>query len=221
MSRVIAVLCLLALGSAGCAGSAPPTARTPKFAIQAAAGRQVVVTLRPVGAARRLQAPVASLTLDDIAYVTVQLFVSDPTPPLVLASLNVLNALCDGKCPDETPQALAEIGPISREQLGQPIVLGSLAPRSTYYLRALAYQVLAAFEVPELISTQDGTSETSFTVDSDGSASVVLPLKLVDVQFDGAATTSAPVITEGGYTDPDASVVETISTSTSAAFGGF
>lgn len=214
MSRVIAVLCLLALGSAGCAGGAPQVQPAPRFALPVAAGYRVIVRLRAVGADRHLQAPVAALTRGDIAYVMVQLFDSDPTPP---RALSFINALCDGKCPEASPSPpLAEIGPLTGEQLDQPIVFGSLAPGTTYYLLAKAYQVIPANEGPVLISTQDGTSETSFMVANDGTASVVLPLKLNDVQFEGAATTAVPTLTEGGYADPDAAVVETISTSTGA-----
>lgn len=209
MPRFIAILCLLALGAAGCApGTSPPASAALRPAAWAG-GHQVVVQVRPTAPARRLQAPVPVLTIDDISYAYVKLYASDPTSLKRLALLQ--QATCEVECLGASPEAV--IGPIARADLGQAVVFGNLLPGATYYLVAEAYRTAAALEFDERISTTDGTSQASFTVDGNGTASVVLPIRLNNVAFSASTTVDVPALLEGGYADPPASTVETITTS--------
>lgn len=125
-----------------------------------------------------LQAPVTPYSSASIEVLSVQLFtVTDSGAQPVMANGSQVQKDIPGT------------------QLGAPIVLSHLKPDTTYRVKALAYTADG-----ELISTDDARSTTDVVVGNNERPTLAtLKVHLINTPFNGQATASAIVITDGQY----------------------
>lgn len=87
---------------------------------------------------------------------------------------------------------------IPGSQLSLPVKLTNLAANRSYRIKATAYKASGTL-VGDVISTGDALSQLDFaTTNNDQPTIVTLPVKLIDKDFNGIAT-STIAITSGGY----------------------
>lgn len=86
--------------------------------------------------------------------------------------------------------------------------LSGLNANATYRIRCYAYKAEGTAD-PDLISTSDAGSYVDVTLtDDDRPTMATLKVKLIDVVFNGMASSTGVAITNGGYTTPGPETID-------------
>lgn len=155
----------------------------PMIGAQEPGTAQLVLTPQVIDGGLRTQAVVDNYTRSSINHLVVKIFrINGGTETPVL---------------DANDQAVVK--DIPEASLDASITIDHLNANTTYRVRSYAYKN-AGTDLADLISTSDATSYVDVTLTNDDRPTMAqLRVKLVDVAFNGSASSGGVAVTEGGY----------------------